>query len=148
MKKHLMLTFLLSVVFLSSNVQALSWAYPFVVWDGSVYEVKQNEPLDDQNIGKEIGAVETKPDNMTGDHYGNASNFYEIGTPYAEIQGVSPTAAIAVKDMDVWVRAVYVHKAPFHPMNLVTNPLFWGSLVFLAGITFLILQRHHFSKKN
>jgi hypothetical protein len=46
---------------ISSSVQALSWAYPFVVWKGKVYEVKQEDIISDSEIGKKIGEVKTKP---------------------------------------------------------------------------------------
>ncbi len=52
----------------TSSVQALSWAYPFVVWNGNVYEVKEEKVLESE-IGKSIGEVKTRPNNMTGNYY-------------------------------------------------------------------------------
>lgn len=80
--KRITLLCLLFIFMISSPFQALSWAYPFVVWEGKVYEVKQEEMITDRVIGKTIGEVETKPDDMTGDYYGDASNYYPKGTKY------------------------------------------------------------------
>jgi hypothetical protein len=79
------LTLVLFLVFFtaSSTVYALSWAYPFVVWKDNVYEVTE-EALGNEDIGNQIGQVKTKPNDMTGDFYGNASNTYPIGTKYYE----------------------------------------------------------------
>lgn len=96
------------VCLISSSVKALSWAYPFVVWKGKVYEVKQEEILEDNEIAKIIGEVKTKPNDMTGDYYGDASNFYQKGTKYYEIKGVSTSTAIAIKEDNQWVKANYV----------------------------------------
>lgn len=41
--KKIAISSILFVSLVSSTVQALSWAIPFVVWDGKVYEVKQEE---------------------------------------------------------------------------------------------------------
>jgi hypothetical protein len=126
---------LLLIFMISSSVQALSWAYPFVVWKGKVYEVKQEETIEDSEIGKIIGKVKTTPNDMTGSYYGNASNFYPKGTKYYEIKGESTSNAIAVKDDTKWVKAVYVHEAPFHIMNVLSNFLF----LFVSAIIALII---------
>lgn len=139
MKKVSLLTLVLVFIF-ASSVQALSWAIIFVVWDGKVYEVKQDETIDPGKIGKVIGGVETQPDEETGKYYGNASNYFPIGTKYYEIKGISTSDAIAIKENDQWIKAVYVHDAPFHIMNIIKNPLFIFSMVIvfimLIGMTF------------
>lgn len=141
MKKITLLS--LSLLFMiSSSVQALSWAIIFVVWEGKVYEVKQEEIIENSVIGNVIGEVKTTPDDMTGDYYGDASNFYSIGTKYYEIKGISTSDAIAIKEGNQWVKAVYVHKAPFHIMNILTNPFF----IISIGIITLILIGSHISK--
>ncbi|MDF1511200.1 hypothetical protein PZE06_24005 [Robertmurraya sp. DFI.2.37] len=128
MKK--IISFVLLLIWLSSSTaQALSWAYPFVVWEGKVYEVKQEEFIDASKIGKIIGKVKTTADDMTGEYYGDASNYYPIGTEYFAIQGVSVSSAIAVKENEKWIKAVYVNKAPFHIMNIVSNFYFLSALV-------------------
>lgn len=126
---------LLFIFIFSSSVQALSWAYIFVVWDGKVYEVKQDEIIEQKDIGKMIGEVKTVPNEVTGEYYGNASNYYPIGTKYYEIKGISTSSAIAVKETNQWVKAVYAHKAPFHIMNIITNPY----IIMLSIATLIII---------
>ena len=140
MKKITLLSLLLAFM-ISSSVQALSWAIIFVVWEGKVYEVKQEEIIENTEIGKIIGEVKTKPDDMTGDYYGDASNFYPIGTKYYEIKGISTSDAIAINENNQWVKAVYVHKAPFHIMNILTNPFFIFSIVIIALILIGVIFR-------
>lgn len=137
---------LLLIFMISSSVQALSWAYPFVVWKGKVYEVKQEETIEDSEIGKIIGKVKTQPNDMTGNYYGNASNYYPKGTKYYEINGQSTSTAIAVKDDNKWVKAVYVHKAPFHVMNVLSNFLFLSVIAIIALIIIGVILRNNTSK--
>ena len=145
MKKITLLSLLLAFM-ISSSVQALSWAIIFVVWEGKVYEVKQEEIIENTEIGKIIGEVKTKPDDMTGDYYGDASNFYPIGTKYYEIKGISTSDAIAINENNQWVKAVYVHKAPFHIMNILTNPFFIFSIVIIALILIGVIFRNKKSR--
>lgn len=114
--KRISLLLLLFIFMISSSVQALSWAYPFVVWKGKVYEVKHEEFIEDSEITKVIGEVKTKPNDMTGKYYGDASNYYPKGTKYYAIKRTSTSIAIAVKENNRWVKAGFVHKAPFHIM--------------------------------
>ena len=122
MKKIAFLSLIL-VFMVSSSIQAHKWAYVFVVWDGKVYEVIEEEMIEESEIGKSIGEVKTKPNSNTYRYYGNASNYYPVGTPYYEIKGISTSTAIAVKVDNEWLKAVYVHNAPFHIMNIVTSLL-------------------------
>lgn len=139
---------LLLIFMISSSVQALSWAYPFVVWKGKVYEVKQEETIVESEIGKIIGKVKTQPNDMTGSYYGNASNYYPKGTKYYEITGESTSTAIAVKDDNMWVKAVYVHKAPFHIMNVLSNFLFLSAIGIIALIIIGIILRKNTFKNH
>ncbi|MFC7686301.1 hypothetical protein [Ureibacillus sp. GCM10028918] len=142
MKKIILILFLM-ILLTNSSVQALSWAYPFVVWSGNVYEVTDEEVIDSL-IGKRIGEVKTKPNDMTGDFYGNASNLFPRGTEYFEISGISTDTTIAVKEeKGKWVKAVYVKKAPFHWMNLLTNP--FPYLILILIVLFIGLLK---MKKN
>lgn len=137
MKRFLLFVF----VFLSitnTYVHALSWAYPFVVWNGKVYEVT-GEQVFNEKIGKQIGEVKRKPDEMTGDYYGNASNIYVKGTKYYELKGVHTKDAIAVEAKEnEWVKAVFAQKAPFHWMDIVTKGL---PIVILIGFVIIIVSR-------
>jgi hypothetical protein len=146
--KRIMLLSLLLIFMISSSVQALSWAYPFVVWKGKVYEVKQEEIVEESEIGKIIGEVKTKPNDMTGDYYGDASNYYPKGTKYYEIRGTSTSATIAVKEDNQWVKAFYVHKAPFHLMNIVSNIYFISAIVIIALIIIVVIFRNNKSKNQ
>lgn len=129
----------LTLVFLllaMAPVQALSWAYEFVSWDGNVYEVL-DEPIKEDSIGKTIGEVKAEPDDMTGDFYGNASNAYPIGTKYFEIIGMSTDQEIAVEiETKQWVKASFVNKSPFNWMNFINYiPLL---LVLMAAVAVAI----------
>jgi hypothetical protein len=147
MKEELMrkiaLLSLLFILMFSISVHAIKWQYPFVVWKGKVYEVKQEEFISDSEIGKKIGEVKTKPNDI-GNYYGNASNFYPKGTKYYEIIGISTSKAIAVKQDSQMVKAVFVQKAPFHIMNIISNPIF----LTLVGVFILIIIRVIFSKRT
>ncbi|GGF17528.1 hypothetical protein GCM10010954_15340 [Halobacillus andaensis] len=91
------------------TVSAISWEYPFVVWDGGVYQVTE-EPVEE--VGEPIGEVESKPDDQ-GDYRGNASNAYDIGTTYYSIPAADPNEEIAVAvENDEYVKAVYENEAP------------------------------------
>lgn len=147
MKKITLLS-LLIVFTIATSVQALSWAITFVVWEGKVYEVKQEEMIKKNEIGKIIGEVKTKPDDMTGDYYGDASNFYPIGTKYYEIKGIPSSNSIAIKEANQWVKAVYVHKAPFHIMNVLSNPFFIFSLIIISLIIIGLIFRTKKLKKQ
>ena len=135
----------LSVLFIFMilpSVQAFEWAYSFVVWDGKVYEVKE-ELIKESEIGKRIGKVKTepyysgdmtRPNEMT--YYGNASNVYPIGTPYYEIKGTSTSTSIAVKVDNQWIKADYIQNAPYHVMNTITNPFVIATAVIIILIIF------------
>lgn len=135
---------LVLLLLIASSAQALSWAYAFVVWKGNVYEVKLEETIEEADIGKKLGEVETKPHEMTGSHYGNASNYFPIGTNYYAITGTATSKAIAVKDDSHWVKAVFAHKAPFHIMNVLTNMFFIISIILLM----LIGMGYYVYRKN
>lgn len=81
-----------------------SWAYLFVVYNGSTYVVGSEEVA---AIGKEIGEVTSYSD-REGTYAGNFSNRYPVGTKFYEIEGTDPSEAIAVEATDGWyVRADY-----------------------------------------
>jgi hypothetical protein len=136
MKRSLLLFPCVLIVF-AASAQALSWAYPFVVWDGNVYEVTE-EKVPESQIEKKIGEVETRPDDMTGDYYGNASNEYPIGTKYFEIKDLPADEGIAVEIAEnEWQKAVFAHEAPFHWMDAVPYILL-SALLLAAAIAIAI----------
>ena len=110
----------------------MSWAYVFVVWEGNVYEVKQDESIADSEIGEVIGKVKTIPNDRTGSYFGNASNYYSKGTKYYKMNGISTADAIAIKEGNQWVKAVYVHEAPFHILNLFSNIFIIMAMIIMA----------------
>ncbi len=138
MKKSLCFFFLFLFT-AALSVQALSWAYMFVVWDGNVYEVTE-EAVPRGDIGEKIGEVKRQADKETGAYYGDASNFYPAGTGYYKIKDVSPHSAIAVEaEKNKWLKALYVHKAPFHWMDFLLNtaPFFLMGTVSIFGFWLL-----------
>lgn len=143
MKKKMILCLLFT--FLASNqVFALDWAYPFVVYKGGVYEVT-TESLLKEEIGQEIGEVKRMADEYSGNYFGDASNHYDQGTKYYEIAGVAPDTAIAVhEDKGEWIKAVYLHEAPFHWTDLLPY-IFLG---ITAVILFVFFSLRYASKKE
>lgn len=87
------------------------------------------EKVEERDIGKVIGKVKVEADDMTGEYYRDASNLFKKGTKYFEIKGIPTSTAIAVEHDGHWVKAVYMGKAPFHPMNILTNKLFIALIV-------------------
>jgi hypothetical protein len=121
---------LLLIFAAAGPVQALSWAYPFVAWNGHVYKVTE-ERVGEGELGAVIGEVKQTADEVTGDYSGDASNFYEKGTKYYEIKEIPSQSAIAVEAKeDEWLKAVYVHEAPFHWTDVFTT---WLPLLFLTA---------------
>ena len=134
--KKITLIFLLMIFLATSTAQALSWAYPFVVWSGNVYKVTTEE-VKKNEVSKRIGEVKTKPNDMTGKYYGNASNEYPEGTQYFAISGISTDTAIAVEEKkEKYVKAVFVNKATSH-----WNPYYYFILFVVAIVLFSFLGK-------
>ncbi|WP_214825515.1 hypothetical protein [Exiguobacterium algae] len=130
---------LLFLLFLSRTASALSWAYAFVVYDGRVYEVL-NMPIAVSELGDVIGKVETAVNDETGRYYGNASNFYEVGTEYREVRGQSPDQVIAVEEDGVWKRAEYRFDSPYHVRELLDLLGYVLVGVGLFGMIYLLIK--------
>ena len=124
MKKILILSLFLLI---APPVHALSWSTSFVVWDGLVYEIKLEEHVEESKIGRNIGKVETKPDQYIGEYEGNASNHYPIGTKYYTIKGISTSKSIAVQESSEGIRADFIHEAPFHIKDVLKSSFFLSS---------------------
>ncbi|GED66955.1 hypothetical protein BRE01_06570 [Brevibacillus reuszeri] len=83
-----------------------SWAYMFVVNNGSIYVISE-EHVDPKQIGSKIGKVTSYSD-QEGTYSGNFSNRYPKGTEYFEIIGLERKDAIAVKEKEgVYIKAAY-----------------------------------------
>lgn len=142
MKKIIPLALLMVFVF-CGTVQALSWAYPFVVWEGKLYEVKEEDRLSEGEITEEIGRVATLADDMSGNYYGNASNFYPVGTVYYAIRDTGTSDAIAVNAEGEYLKAVYSQKAKFHFMNILLDGRIWMVfvLMIMAAIIYIATSK-------
>ncbi|MEI4771346.1 hypothetical protein WAX74_17100 [Psychrobacillus sp. FJAT-51614] len=137
--------FTLYLFAITPTVYALEWAYSFVVWKGNVYEVIEEE-IGVSNIGRVLGEVETKANDITGKHYGNASNSYPIGTKYYEIKGIPSDTAIAVEiEEKQWVKAEFVRKEPTYWIVKLWPFLF---LILIIVVVFLIALRSKNTKKK
>ncbi|MGF9979624.1 hypothetical protein ABE042_22435 [Viridibacillus arvi] len=134
-------TILFFFAFLSSStVHAQILAYPFVVWDGKVYEVSEVVLLDEK-IGNFIGKVNAKPNDASGNYYGNASNTFAIGTKYYEISEISMADAIAVENENgQFIQADYAQKATEQPMSMlqkgIVNASIIAILILILGVRF------------
>lgn len=90
------------LVIIPVNTAATTWVYPFVVWDGYIYEVTEEKV---HAVENEIGKV-TKYSDME-QHGGNFSNAYPKGTKYFAIKGTDTKVAIAVQvDKGAYLKAV------------------------------------------
>ncbi|TMW73911.1 hypothetical protein [Alteribacter natronophilus] len=136
-KKFMSLTLFISALLIALPAYALSWGHDFVVWDGNVYEVTDEE-VDPEDVTGQIGSVRTQADEYTGSYFGNASNAYPKGTPYFSIDGVSDQEAIAVQDENNrLLLAEYARDAPFHWMNVLIGAIPY--LLILGGVGAVIL---------
>lgn len=134
---------LAALLFSCTSAHAVSWAFAFVAWNGHVYEVTE-EMISENQIVEKIGEVNKRTDEETGEYYGDASNFYPLGTGYYEMEGIETEKAIAVEiGPRQWAKAIYAHEAPFHWMELFTK---WlpGILLTAAGLVIIwqIKKRH------
>ncbi|WP_213583531.1 hypothetical protein [Paenibacillus sp. J2TS4] len=100
---------LLSMVIIYFSVVSTldaSWAYSFVVYNGNIYVITQEEVEEDQ-LKRKIGQVTSYTD-REGTYRGNFSNTFPKGTQYYEINGVDVSEAIAVKtEKAVYIKAYY-----------------------------------------
>jgi hypothetical protein len=108
-----MLFILLTSFLFPSKSLATSWAYSFVVWEGYIYVVSDENVTE---IDRVIGEV-TKYSDMES-LSGNFSNIYKKGTKYYSIKGISTDEAIAIEESDgQYVKAIregkYEVRSPF-----------------------------------
>ncbi|WP_347551452.1 hypothetical protein ABFG93_05935 [Pseudalkalibacillus hwajinpoensis] len=97
-KHSLQLVFLVSLALSNlfpAPTFATSWEYPFVVWNGYMYEVVDEKVSE---VDRKIGQVTRYSDMET--YAGNFSNAYEKGTNYWSIQNINTDEAIAVEVSD------------------------------------------------
>ncbi|CDQ40878.1 MULTISPECIES: hypothetical protein [Virgibacillus] len=113
---------------------ATSWAYPFVVWDGSIYVVSDEYIT---QIHKEIGEVTMYSD--MEQYSGNFSNVYEKGTKYYSIEGISTDKAIAIQENNgKFKKAIREAAYPYEEISAApTIGLMILSLIILTSIYFV-----------
>jgi len=119
----------ISISILFSNKSLADWAYAFVVWDGHVYVITDEQVSE---IDKEIGHV-TKYSDREGSYSGNFSNANPKGTKYYSIQGISTDEAVAVqKDNGTYIKATRDEKYAGNKYEI-------GNLISLAFIVAILL---------
>lgn len=132
------------------NKSYADWAYSFVVWDGVIYVVNDEEV---DQVDREIGMV-TKYSDMEGTYSGNFSNTYRKGTKYFSIVDVSSDDAIAIEDgKGHYVKAIQDGKyaantihSSFLGINMNVYTILIGLLALfpiLAFCSYLITTRNH-----
>lgn len=94
--KKVMVAFIAFFFLSLPATDALTWIAFFVVWEGNVYEITE-EQVPASEIRERIGEVNSEANDMTGDYYGNASNYFPVGTDYFAIDGVSTVDAVTVE---------------------------------------------------
>lgn len=105
---------------------ATDWAYQFVVWEGTIYIVSDEQVTD---VDEVIGQV-TKYSDMK-QYGGNFSNTFQKGTKYYSVKGVDPNKAIAVQlDKHVYVKAENDGAYEYNGKGIVNYLL--GGLVLVA----------------
>lgn len=129
------------LLLLAPTVQALSWAYEFVVYDHKLYVVQIDSTLDDETIGKRIGEVKVEANEYSGDYYGDASNTYPKGTPYYEIKDTPISEAIAVEVDGTYKLAIYETDVPFKLQEVLMNPWLWAGLFTIIFLFVIFITR-------
>ncbi|WP_089741407.1 hypothetical protein [Gracilibacillus ureilyticus] len=132
------------ILFLSNPliIQAIDRGYPFVIFDGKIYKVSE-EHVNEEQIGRKIGQVTSNPD-KNGHYYGNASNYYPIGTIYYEIKQMKTNEGISVYYDDKYMKAVFIEKAPFHWKNWFIPSM---PYLFLLSLVVLYVVREEYRKQ-
>ncbi|MCH7323959.1 hypothetical protein LZ480_19025 [Solibacillus sp. MA9] len=135
MKKGLLLSVIVFfwLFFIPQLVFATSWAFPFVVWNDSIYVITDEVvPLVEQKIGKV-----TRYSDME-QFGGNFSNYYPKGTTYYAIEGIATTEAIAVEhEKGKYIKAVY--ESPYEFQGSVMNKAKMAFIAIVIAIMSFII---------
>lgn len=119
-----------------------SWAYAFVVWDGYVYVVTDEQV---NEVDKKIGHV-TKYSDREGTYSGNFSNTYPKGTKYYSIRGVSTDEVIAIQEENgTYIKATRDGKYAGNKYGL-SAPVFLGAIILV--IILAIIGINYYGKKR
>lgn len=114
--KRLFTIMLLSIAIIGTavtTVSATSWAFPFVVYDESIYVITEQSV---EQIGEKLGEVTAYSD--MEQQGGNFSNHYPVGTEYYAMDGVAPSQAIAIKTDSQYIRANYESPYNYNPPSM------------------------------
>lgn len=134
-----LLVSMLMTTMLPVRVGATSWAFPFIVWNDSIY-VTSDEPVTD--VGKKIGKVTSHSD--MEQYGGNFSNIYEKGTKYYSIDGISTNVAIAVEVSNgKFIRANYESPYTFKkgPTDYIYSGLFIFAMLVIGIIIYPLVKK-------
>lgn len=124
-----LLLFLFSTVLLPVSSSATSWIYPFVVWEGYIYEVVDESV---PKVDRKIGHV-TRFSDMES-YSGNFSNSYKRGTKYFSIPNIKTEVAIAIEvDKGEYKKALRRAKYQGGKYD-------WSSIFLLAVVSFTIFM--------
>ncbi|MWV44264.1 hypothetical protein GRF59_11530 [Paenibacillus sp. HJL G12] len=119
-----------------------SWAYPFVVYDNSIYAVTMEQVSSDL-LGERIGKV-TRFSDREGTYRGHFSNSYPKGTAYYAINGISPKQQIAVQaEKALYLKALY--QGEYAASGPANNMFVWIGMagVAAAAIVVFVLYRRN-----
>ncbi|MGN8644625.1 hypothetical protein ACTNEO_00895 [Gracilibacillus sp. HCP3S3_G5_1] len=139
--KNLSVSMLLLLI-IPSTLFALSSNSPYVLLDGRVYEIT-DEQINHVLIGQSVGEVTTQADDRTTTYFGNASNHYSIGTKYFKIEGIDIAEAIAVEEQAAYVKAEFSHRAPLHWRTIIS---YLTPILFLTGLIVIYRIREQLKK--
>ncbi|GAM12452.1 hypothetical protein [Mesobacillus selenatarsenatis] len=123
--------------FSSGKPMATSWAYSFVVWDGYIYVIS-NENVTE--VDSEIGQVSRYSD--MEQYSGNFSNAYKKGTKYYSIEGIGTDDAIAIGESDgQYIKAYREGEYEFDGKQGILNIFILSILCILVVIIFNKVQK-------
>ncbi|KOY83544.1 hypothetical protein I6G82_07430 [Lysinibacillus macroides] len=138
-RKPFMGAIMLLIMLVPVKALATSWVYLFVVWNGYIYVVGDEQVT---SLGEKIGAVTVYSD--MEQYEGNFSNIYPEGTSYYAIKGVDTDHAIAVHTPnDTYVKALREGEYTYVEKETTLQKSIWyktlGGIVAIdLGIIFLV----------
>lgn len=138
MKKTVAL-FMVIFMLIQSDAMA-SWAYPFVVYNNSIYVIT-TEQVSPEFLEERIGKV-TRFSDREGTYRGNFSNSYPKGTAYYAIHGISPNQQIAVQaEEELYLKAVY--QGAYAADESANNMYVWIGMVGVAVLALIVFVFYH-----
>ncbi len=136
-RKPLIEAIVLLVMLVLMKALATSWVYLFVVWDGYIYVVGDEQVT---SLDEKIGAVTAYSD--MEQYAGNFSNIYPEGTSYYAIKGIDTAHAIAVHTPnDTYIKAV---REGEYKETTLQKSVWYKALggIVAIGLGIIFLMRH------